>query len=124
MKGIVPEIGLFFVNITFCCDLVKIKSYIAFVNIHIDMPEILKQILNFLLLLCLVACSGRSDVTHLLNEVEMYMNEKTDSALYLLDSIIQPEDLSREQNALWCLLHTQAQDKNRIEHTSDSLIHK
>lgn len=58
----------------------------------------------------------------LLNKAEMYMSEKPDSALSLLDSIIQPEDLSNEQYALWCLLYTQAQDKNWIEHTSDSII--
>lgn len=85
------------------------------------MAETLTRILNLLLLLCLVACSRRSDVSSLLSEAEMYMNERPDSALSLLDNI-HPEDLSREQNALWCLLYTQAQDKNRIEHTSDSLI--
>ena len=51
------------------------------------------------------------------------MNEKPDSALLLLDSITTyREDMSKAQNALWCLLYTQAQDKKRIEHTSDSLI--
>lgn len=86
------------------------------------MPEKLKLILDFLLLFCLVGCCGKSDEASLLNKAEMYMSEKPDSALYLLDSIIQLKELSREQNARWCLLYTQAQDKNRIEHTSDSLI--
>lgn len=86
------------------------------------MPEILKLILNSLLFFCLVACNEGSDMVLLLNKAEMYMSEKPDSALSLLDSIIQPEDLSNEQYALWCLLYTQAQDKNWIEHTSDSII--
>lgn len=86
------------------------------------MTDVLKLILNILLLLCLIACNGRSDVASLLDEAEMYMNERPDSALCLLDSIIHSEELSREQHALWCLLFTQAQDKNGIEHTSDSLI--
>lgn len=30
--------------------------------------------------------------------------------------------LSKEQHADWCLLVTQARDKNYIQHTSDSLI--
>lgn len=50
------------------------------------------------------------------------MAAKPDSALCLLDSIKHPEELSRKEQALWCLLHTQARDKNRIKHVSDSLI--
>lgn len=86
------------------------------------MPEILKLILNSLLFFCMVACNEGSETVPLLDKAEMYMSEKPDSALYLLDSIIQPADLSNEQYALWCLLYTQAQDKNWIEHTSDSII--
>lgn len=86
------------------------------------MVKRLKLILNLLLLLCLVACGGRTNVASLLIEAEEYMNEKPDSALFLLESITHPEDFFKDQYALWCLLYTQAQDKNRIEHTSDSLI--
>ena len=86
------------------------------------MSKRLKPILNFLLLLCLAACGRSTNISPLLKEAEGYMNEKPDSALLLLDSIIHREDMSEEQNALWCLLYTQAQDKKRIEHTSDSLI--
>ncbi len=86
------------------------------------MANRLKLILNLLLLFCLVACSRNTNISPLLKEAEGYMNERPDSALLLLDSITHREDMSKEQNALWCLLYTQAQDKNRIEHTSDSLI--
>ena len=50
------------------------------------------------------------------------MNERPDSALYLLYSIIRPEALSNEDKVLWSLLITQARDKKRVTHTSDSLI--
>ena len=87
------------------------------------MSKGLKLILNLLLLFCLVACSRSTNVSPLLKKAEEYMNEKPDSALLLLDSITTyREDMSEAQNALWCLLYTQAQDKKRIEHTSDSLI--
>lgn len=78
--------------------------------------------LNLLLLFSLVACSSRSNVASLLNEAEVFINEKTDSALILLDSVKYMGSLSKEQNALWCLLCTEAQDKSFITIASDSLI--
>lgn len=86
------------------------------------MWKIQKLMLNLLLLFCLVACSSRSNVASLLNEAEAYMIEKPDSSLVLLDSIKHIGELSEEQNALWCLLHTIAMDKLCIAHVSDSLI--
>lgn len=86
------------------------------------MSKGLKLILNLLLLFCLVACSRSTNVSPLLKKAEGYMNEKPDSALLLLDSIIQPEVLSSGDKVLWSLLITQARDKKYITHTSDSLI--
>lgn len=86
------------------------------------MKTMLNSILNLLLLLCLVACSSGTNIAPLLSEAEEYMNEKPDSALFLLESITYPKDLTQEQNALWCLLITQARDKEFVKHTSDSLI--
>lgn len=86
------------------------------------MWKIQKLMLNLLLLFCLVACSSRSNVASLLNEAEAYMIEKPNSSLLLLDSIKHIGELSEEQNALWCLLHTIAMDKLCIAHVSDSLI--
>lgn len=86
------------------------------------MAKGLKLILNLLLLFCLVACGRSINVSPLLKEAEEYMNERPDSALYLLDSVIQPKDLSGEDKVLWCLLITQARDKKYVPHTSDSLI--
>lgn len=86
------------------------------------MKKILNPILNFLLLLCLVACSSRTNITPLLSEAEEYMNEKPDSAYLLLMQVESPDLLPKDQNALWCLLYTQAMDKLALPHTSDSLI--
>lgn len=86
------------------------------------MSKGLKLILNLLLLFCLVACGRSTNVSPLLEEAEEYMNERPDSALYLLDSVIQPEVLSSGDKVLWGLLITQAWDKKHITHTSDSLI--
>lgn len=86
------------------------------------MSKGLKLILNLLLLFCLVACGRSTNVSPLLEEAEEYMNERPDSALYLLDSVIQPEVLSSGDKVLWGLLITQARDKKHITHTSDSLI--
>lgn len=86
------------------------------------MWKIQKLMLNLLLLSCLVACSSRSNVASLLNDAEVCMNEKPNSSLVLLDSIKHIGELSEEQNALWCLLHTIAMDKLSIAHASDSLI--
>lgn len=86
------------------------------------MKKILNPILNFLLLLCLVACSSGTNITPLLSEAEEYMNEKPDSAYLLLKQVESPDLLPKDQNALWCLLYTQAMDKLALPHTSDSLI--
>jgi hypothetical protein len=50
------------------------------------------------------------------------MTTSPDSALWLLGDSVQTSVLSRRQYAEWCLLFTQAQDKNYVTHTSDSLI--
>lgn len=86
------------------------------------MNKLLKQPLNLLFLLLLLACNGKNNISSLLSEAERCMSEQPDSALLLLNSVQHPEDLSRKNQALWCLLYTQAQDKNYVEHTSDSLI--
>ena len=50
------------------------------------------------------------------------MEAKPDSSLLLLENIEHPEKMSKLNYATWCLLITQAQDKNYVEHTSDSVI--
>lgn len=86
------------------------------------MFKLFKPLLGLLFFLLLLACTGKNEIASLLSEAESYMTVKPDSALCLLDSVKRPEDLSRKEQALWCLLYTEAQEKNRIKHSSDSLI--
>ena len=68
----------------------------------------------------LSACHSSSDPT--LYEAEKVMKSYPDSALVLLEAIRNPEKMPTGDYATWCLLVTQARDKNYVEHTSDSLI--
>lgn len=58
----------------------------------------------------------------MLLQAEQFMDERPDNALLLLEDSIDAKRLSGKDYADWCLLLTQARDKNYIEHTSDSLI--
>lgn len=79
-------------------------------------------ILTLLLLISLCACNESKNVSPIFNHAEAIMDIYPDSALLLLDSVRSPEKLSKKEYATWCLLLTQARDKNYIKHTSDSLI--
>jgi len=57
-----------------------------------------------------------------LSYAESLMQRFPDSALAVLDSMEVPSPSDELQYATWCLLITQAHDKNYIKHTSDSLI--
>ncbi len=72
-------------------------------------------------LFALYACDRATESHPVLLRAEQLMDQHPDSALMLLDSII-PSTLSEAGHAHWCLLITQARDKNYITHTSDSLI--
>lgn len=54
--------------------------------------------------------------------VESIMWAHPDSALALLERMRKPSPDDRLNNATWCLLYTQAWDKNYRRHTSDSLV--
>lgn len=75
-----------------------------------------------LLSLCLFACRQSPHVRPLLQEAETLMAARPDSSLTLLESVRSPEKLPAGDYATWCLLVTEARDKNYVEHTSDSLI--
>lgn len=78
-----------------------------------------------LFVLFLVSCTdGRSEgqVARLLRQAEMCMEECSDSALVYLHQISDPEKLTGENQADYCLLLTQAMDKNDLPLSSDSLI--
>lgn len=57
-----------------------------------------------------------------LSYAESLMRHRPDSALIVLDSMEVPSPSDKLQYATWCLLATQARDKNYVKHTSDSLI--
>lgn len=74
--------------------------------------------------ICLCACTNHR-VPELLPELvhaESFMYKFPDSALFILQSMQMPSPSDKYQNATWSLLLVQAQDKNYIDHTSDSLI--
>ena len=79
-------------------------------------------ILLFLGLLLLMACNDPKHVTDTLHRAEALMNEHPDSAWVML-STLSPDEMGQSRTrALYALLYTQAQDKNYIDETNDSLI--
>lgn len=72
----------------------------------------------------LLSCKQQDEKALLpdLVRAEAMMYEHPDSALHLLETMQMPTPSDKLQNATWCLLMTQARDKNYMEHTSDSLI--
>lgn len=64
----------------------------------------------------------RGASSRLLRQAETCMEECPDSALVYLHQIPDPEKLTGENQADYCLLLTQAMDKNDLPLSSDSLI--
>lgn len=89
-------------------------------------PSKQSAIVLCLLLLCiliLTACQDRtSSNAMLLYRADTCMALQSDSALYHLRQIKQPTALTGEEQAHYCLLMTQAMDKNELPLKSDSLI--
>jgi tetratricopeptide (TPR) repeat protein len=78
---------------------------------------------TILCILSFVMCTGQSkELQPELSLAESLMQQHPDSALVVLESIKEPTSYNESQYALWCLLITQARDKNYIKHTSDTLI--
>ena len=82
------------------------------------------QILKATLLAFIIffSCHQVSQQHPILEQAEKVMSEHPDSALFLLEQVAAPEKMPERDYATWCLLITEARDKNYIEHTSDSLI--
>ena len=79
-------------------------------------------ILLLLGLLLLMACNDPKHVTDTLHRAEALMNEHPDSAWAMLNTL-SPDEMGQNSTcALYALLYTQAQDKNYIDETNDSLI--
>ncbi len=88
---------------------------------RLSIPKVSLMALHLILLICFIyAC--RNEGNPVLLKAESLMSSHPDSSLWLLENSIESGQLSKEQNAKWCLLITQARDKNYVLHTSDSLI--
>lgn len=57
-----------------------------------------------------------------LSFVDSIIWDHPDSALTILEKMPKPASSDQLNNATWCLLYTEARDKNHKRHTSDSLI--
>ena len=79
-------------------------------------------VLFFISTITFFACRQGERITPVLTLAEKLMADHPDSALTLLDDIPFPDNYSNREYATWCLLITQARDKNYVAHTSDSLI--
>ncbi|RHR36863.1 tetratricopeptide repeat protein [Parabacteroides sp. AF18-52] len=74
-------------------------------------------------LLSFVMCTEQpKELLPELSRAELLMQRCPNSALAVLDSMEVPSPSDKFQYATWCLLITQARDKNYIKHISDSLI--
>ena len=78
----------------------------------------------FLLLSCAHSTSNDSLPTLLpeLTQAENVMYAHPDSALHILERMTPPAVTDKYQYATWCLLISQAKDKNYIKHNSDSIL--
>lgn len=79
-----------------------------------------------LILLCVnfcFSCRQQTETVSLeLAQIDSIMWDHPDSALALLEKVPKPSPSDKLNDATWCLLYTQAWDKNYKKHTSDSLI--
>jgi tetratricopeptide (TPR) repeat protein len=69
----------------------------------------------------LISCENK-EISIRLQEAERLMEQRPDSSLKVLEKLESEKAPSKRQYALWCLLVTQAKDKNYVIQTSDSLI--
>lgn len=82
----------------------------------------MKLIPLFLIAVLLSAGCSQSETQVLLLQAESLMATRPDSALTLLESVSPTELTASADKAQYALLLTQAQDKNDVELTNDSLI--
>lgn len=83
----------------------------------------LRHCLYLFNLICIIfACQQKENGDLLLSTADSLMPTRPDSALHLLENICLPEIKAPMQKAKYALLLTQAQDKNYITPTTDSLI--
>jgi tetratricopeptide (TPR) repeat protein len=90
----------------------------------IHFTRFIKGISIFVILLTVLdqACKQPDESIQNLLHAEKLMGEHPDSSLWILENAVSIDNLSKERNAEYCLLVTQARDKNYVHHTSDSMI--
>ena len=81
--------------------------------------QLIGKLFHFIVL---AGCQQNDKYTALLLQADSIMNVRPDSALALLNLIQFPQEMKTADRALYSLLFTQAEQKNRISHTNDSLI--
>ena len=86
------------------------------------MKRTLGYILCYLLAFSFTGCQDRKGTAPILKEAEALMYTRPDSALQMLETISQPEQLTGKEQANYALLLSQARSRCRIIATSDSLI--
>lgn len=84
--------------------------------------KISSTIILIYFVLCCSCHRKTKELSQELSRIDSIMWEHPDSALTLLGKMPKPSLDDKLEYATWCLLITQAQDKNRVTHTSDSLI--
>lgn len=77
--------------------------------------------LVFLFVFTFFSCDKQRTIKEL-TQADTLMQTSPDSALLLLESIPTPEKMKKKDYALYCLLLTEARDKNYYQFTSDSVI--
>lgn len=93
-------------------------------NNILSLPSMKKHILLSLIFLfgLFSGCAEHSSLQDTLDKAETLMEEHPDSAYTLLQTIDSDALRTRGGRARYALLYTQAQDKNYIDETCDSLI--
>ena len=89
-----------------------------------DHKQFIHKLIIYILMAFVGLSCGRQPASLMpgFQQVETFMWEYPDSALTLLKTMKKPSPSNKLNDATWCLLMTQAQDKNYIKHSSDSLI--
>ncbi|MBR4298723.1 MAG: hypothetical protein IKT59_03315 [Bacteroidales bacterium] len=84
----------------------------------------IKDILLIITAITIVSCNDarKSETYRLLEDVDSYIEARTDSALAVLEGIDKSELTSKELEAKYALLLSQALDKNYIDRTDFEVL--
>ena len=74
------------------------------------------------IILCLTSCKNHSEEWEKLQDVETYIEEQPDSALFILQGINSDDLATQEEKAQYALLLSMAMDKNYIDRTDFEVL--